>query len=449
ALSEKGMQVSVPADFYSRLAALHASAPRGRLGEKSRRTVPHEDAFVGMPETRPLYYERDAPEFSGRVQRYEKFPDGEYIVLDQTAFYPEGGGQPSDTGELLWDGGKARVNRVYKTSSGTIVHEVTINGSPPTPGILAKGLVDWERRKQLMRGHTGTHLLLAAARKVLGDHIWQMGAQKGEEINRLDLLHYKPISREQIREVERLANGWIMDNLSVEKLELERDIAEAAYGYQIYQGGVVPGKRLRIVRIDDVDAEACGGTHVKRTGDIGLLKIRSVNRIQESVFRFEFSVGFAALKYVQDNDEALSRAAQMVEGNTETLFEKLGKLTEELHNNRKQIESLKNSLAREYASGAQELSAHGFRAKLIKLKDDLEPRDVAVEATNQSEVAIVLSSDRRRVALAAKLGSPASVDFALEPLKKAGGKGGGSAKLLEFVFEKPIDDELLRSIVES
>ncbi len=449
ALSEKGVQVSVPADFYSRLAAIHASAPKGRLGEKTKRTVPHEDAFAGMAETRPLYYERDDPEFSCRVERYERFPDGEFIVLDQTAFYPEGGGQPSDTGELVWDGGKARVIRVYKTSSGTIVHEVTVSGIPPAPGASAKGLVDWERRKQLMRGHTGTHLLLAAARRVLGDHVWQMGAQKGEEINRLDLLHYKPISREQINEIERLANGWIMDNIVVEKLELERDIAETAYGYQIYQGGVVPGKRLRIVRIDDVDAEACGGTHVKRTGDIGLLKVRSVNRIQESVFRFEFSVGFAALKYVQDNEEALSRAAQMVEGNTESLFEKLGKLTEELHNDREQIKSLKSSLAREYASGAEEISVRGFKAKLIRLKDDLEPRDVAVEATSASEVAIVLSSDRRKVALAARLGGPASVDFALGPLRKAGGRGGGSAKLLEFVFEKPVDDELLRSIVES
>jgi len=449
ALSDKGVHVNVPADFYSRLATIHASAPKGKLDEKGKKEVPHEDAFAGASETRPLYYESDEPEFEGKVVKYAKFPDGEFLVLDQTGFYPEGGGQPSDTGVLMWDTGRAEVHKVYKSTTGTIIHEVTVRGSPPAPGTSVKGFVDWERRKQIMRGHTGTHLLLAAARRVLGDHVWQMGAQKGDKINRLDLLHYKPLTQEQISEIERLANQFIMSDIPVEVFELERDLAEATYGYQIYQGGVVPGKRLRVVRIDDIDAEACGGTHVKRTGEIGLLKVRSVSRIQESVFRFEFSVGSAALSYVQSNEEALLRVAQMIEANRENLFEKLGKLREDLYRSRKQVEHLTDSLVREYLSEAPEFSVRGFRVKLIRLRDDLEPREVAIRASDQSDIVVVISHDGKKIALAAKLGSAATLDFAVDRLRKAGGRGGGSAKLLEYIFQSPINDELLRSLFTS
>ncbi len=443
ALSDKGIKADIPADFYSNLASLHSSAPKGQLGQKSAKVVPHEEVFSALTPTRPLYYETRSQAFQGNVLSYYRFQDGEFIVLDKTGFYPEGGGQPSDTGVLSWSGGTAKVIKAYKTPTGTIVHQVIVEGKPPEVGSSVSGQVDWERRKQLMRGHTATHLVLAAARTVLGSHVWQMGAQKGVDINRLDLLHYKPVSGEELRRIEGLANAWVMDNIKVEVLDLERDLAEAAFGYRIYQGGVVPGKRLRVVRIGEVDVEACGGTHVDRTGEIGQIKLTSVSRIQESIFRFEFRVGSSSIEYVEGLEANLTEAASYLSTSKEGFLQKLSSTLSELNTCADNLDEIKKSLAQKYIDSAVSLETSLGKVRVVALNDELEPRNVAIQGTSTSDVVAVIAKNGKKLAIASRRGSGIDLHQFAAKLQEAGGKGGGSGELLEFVFSSPINDGFL------
>ena len=297
AARSEGLEVEVPDDFYAKVAERHISVPL-----KAEEELPElKDALADLPPTKPIYYEDPyAREFEAEVL---KVLDGRYVVLDQTAFYPEGGGQPADMGELRHPAGSCRVVDVRKVGR-VIVH--VVEGPAPPEGSVVKGVLDWERRHDLMRAHTATHIILGAARRVLGQHVWQAGAQKGVEHSRLDITHYKHLTLDEIHAIERLANQVVRANLPVETSWMPREEAEARYGFRLYQGGAVPGREIRVVEIPGWDAEACGGTHCARTGEVGLIKILRAERIQDGVERLVFAVGEHALRAVQEQEKALS-----------------------------------------------------------------------------------------------------------------------------------------------
>ena len=230
--------------------------------------------------------------------------------LDQTCFYPEGGGQPGDMGVLQTSTGPIKVVDTQKAGR-VILHQ--IDGKPPRVGENVQGSIEWERRVSLMRHHTGTHLVLGAARRVLGKHAWQAGAQKGVESSRIDISHYERITEEQVREIERLATETALQDIPVESMWLPREKAEQAYGYILYQGGVVPGRELRIIKIGDWDVEACGGTHCTRTGQIGTIKILHTERIQDGVERIIFAAGTQALRAFQEQEDTLKGISTAIE----------------------------------------------------------------------------------------------------------------------------------------
>lgn len=160
--------------------------------------------------------------------------------------------------------------------------------------------------------HTSTHILNGAARHVLGEHVWQAGALKDVDKSRLDITHYAHLTRDEIIEIENRANKVVLMNIPVEVLNLQRNDAEKKYGFRLYQGGVVPGKEIRVIRIGDWDVEACGGIHCSRTGDVGLIKIIKVERVQDGVERFEFVAGESALKFFQLQEDILSKISQAI-----------------------------------------------------------------------------------------------------------------------------------------
>ena len=185
-------------------------------------------------------------------------------------------------------------------------------------GSRITGEIDPSRRTSLTQNHTATHLIVAAARIVLGDHVWQAGAQKGVKKSRIDLSHYKRIENEELQEIELIANRFVMGNHHVHTKWMNRTKAEKKYGFRLYQGGVVPGANIRTVKIDDIDVQACAGTHVKQTGEIGLIKITRTERIQDGVERLEFSAGEAAVKAVQINDDLLKDSSTVFKVPTDT-----------------------------------------------------------------------------------------------------------------------------------
>jgi len=317
------LKAEIPENFYALIAQRHMQAPT-----KVKETKPEElleTAVSNIPETEQLYYQDQyMKKFEARVV---KVIDNEYVVLDKTCFYPEGGGQPADTGYLIFDGDKIEVVDVQKVGK-VIVHKV--KDAVPKEGSVVKGIIDWNRRYSLMKNHTATHIVNGAARRVLGQHIWQFGTQKGVDRSRLNISHYRRLTLEEIHRIETLANQIILQNIPVETSWMLRSEAEKLYGFRLYQGGAVPGKEIRVVKSGDWEVEACAGTHVKNTGEIGFIKIVHSERVQDGVERLDYSVGIQALKAVQKNEQLLWKLSETLNAPVEKIDKTAEKLVREL-----------------------------------------------------------------------------------------------------------------------
>ena len=236
--TKEGAVVDLPDNFYSMVADMHSESKKEAEEDK---TAKYADRLRALPPTRKLYYDQPADiEFEAVVL---DFFDA-YAVLDQTLFYPEGGGQPADTGTLIGSESMAQVDGVVKVGE-VILHHVA--GGVLRRGERIKGMVDEERRWSLMRHHTATHVLLHATKEVLGAHIHQAGAQKGAESSRVDIRHFKHITPDELHRIEVAANRMIMASVPVEIEVQDRTKAEQKYGFSLYQGGVPPGRDIRIV----------------------------------------------------------------------------------------------------------------------------------------------------------------------------------------------------------
>jgi alanyl-tRNA synthetase len=325
--NEIGTNVELPDDFYSIVADTHERV--------EVRVEPATEGVLDLPATYRLFY--DEPEqvtFQAQVIGLAK----EGVILDRTLFYPGGGGQPEDTGHITTGlGTKVRV-LAARLVDHVVIHEVE-DVTPFVVGENVRGEIDIDRRQSLARHHTATHILLASIRGVLGNHIWQEGAQKGVESSRLDVSHYKKVTDDERKEIEQEANRVIMDDILVEQKWMDRNEAEQTYGFALYQGGVPPGAVIRIVHVG-ADVQACAGTHMTSTGKVGPLRIMKTERIQDGVERFEFAAGIAAILYDQERDAIVSKASktlrvppEQLPSTTSRFFEEwkeLGKENEEL-----------------------------------------------------------------------------------------------------------------------
>ncbi len=309
--NEKGVTLDVPPNFFELVKKEKIQQENVEQAVKLEEQISQilQDHLEHELPTRLLFYEDQyMREFDARI-RYIK---GKYIILDQTAFYPRSGGQNNDTGVLtLPNGEQIKIVNVVKLGR-VVVHVAEREISESLIGFPVHGVIDWERRIALMRHHTATHIINAAARYVLGPHVWQVGAEKDVDKARLDISHYKNLSIDEIREIEALSNRIVMENRPVHIEVLDRTAAEKKYGFRIYQGGAIPEKNLRIVSIEGWDSEACGGTHLKSTGEIGLIKIIGTRRIHDGVVRLIFMAGENALKYVWNEEHFLKSACNIL-----------------------------------------------------------------------------------------------------------------------------------------
>jgi alanyl-tRNA synthetase len=273
-------KVKIPEDFYAKVAALHEKT------EQEHATVKVEKLnLAGLQDTEVLYfddYKRGS--FNAKVL---KIIDNN-VVLDKTLFYPTSGGQIHDTGTI----NNEWVIEVFK--QGSIIVHVLEKKPSFKEGDTINGTIDIKRRTQLTQHHTATHIVNVAARKVLGSHINQAGAKKTMEKSHLDVTHYQSISDDELKRIEEEANKIVKQNLPVQSLFLSRDEAEKKYGMSIYQGGAVPGRKIRIIDIKGVDIEACGGTHLHTTAEAGTIKIEKSTKIQDGICRITFTAGKAA-----------------------------------------------------------------------------------------------------------------------------------------------------------
>jgi alanyl-tRNA synthetase len=290
------LPVEVPDDFYSRVAARH---DRPAAAEPAQKIQVSRD----LPPTKLRVYEdKRKRSFRATVLAVE----GGAVVLDQTYFYPEGGGQEADHGTIE----DHEVYDVQKIGS-SILHFVRGDAGPLLKKRVAC-VIDAERREALTRNHTATHIVLGAARKALGNHVWQSGAHKAQDMARLDITHYDALTDVEVARIEELANAEVLGHHQVRAKVMPRDLAERKFGFRLYQGGSVPGGELRVVEIPKWDAEACGGTHVSRTSDVSLIKILRSTRIQDGVVRLEYVSGKGALDSIRKMGEELRRTAEIL-----------------------------------------------------------------------------------------------------------------------------------------
>ncbi len=350
----RNVGIEIPEDFYAELAGRHSRAERK---EKERIVLGN------YPQTERLYYNSKILEFSAMVIGYENG----YLILDRTAFYPESGGQDNDTGYIEFDGGKVEVHDVLE-EDGVVLHRVN---SPIPSGTEIKGFVDRERRFRHMRHHSATHLLINALQKKLGNHVWQAGARKEWDKARLDITHYKRLSEQDVREIELEVNREIMADKAVSWEIMDRIKAEQKYGFRLYQGGVPPGREIRVVKVGN-DIQACGGTHVDTTGEIGVFKILKVESIQDGVLRFEYSAGEAALEHISREESILKEASSIVRVQPEILPKTVQRFFDEWKEQKKTIERLQEEIAKMKA----EIISRDF--------DEFEDVRIVVEILNES-----------------------------------------------------------------
>ena len=285
--------------------------------------------------------------------------DAKYVILDQTAFYPRGGGQEPDAGEL--DGTK--VLEVIKQAH-IVVHKLHDTRNF-TEGKAVHGIVNYRRRNLITQHHTATHVLNTSARFNLGSWVWQNSAFKEENYARLDVTHHSALNREEVERIEKTANNIIRQDLPVTIKIYDRGDAEQKYTFRIYQGGVVPTNNVRIVNVEGWDIEACGGTHVNKTGEIGIIKITKAERIQDGVVRLEFVAGEPAINYIQKQENQLTAIAQSLGSSKEKIVESFQKSIEETEAVKKKIKTMLRKIALPIANSisdeAKQLSLDGIK----------------------------------------------------------------------------------------
>lgn len=322
-------EINVPENFYSLVADRHAGKEQETSAEREEKIY-----FGSVNPTSALYFgDWKLVECRSKVASIKD----KYVVLDQTVFYPVSGGQIHDEGTINGQ----KVIDVFKQDT-LIVHKLA-----EKPNFFVNDTVnckvDFERRKQLTQHHTSTHIINASARKVLGLHINQASAKKAVDHAYIDVTHYELISDEDLKKIEDEANNIVKSCIPIIKLFMPRSEAEKKYTPHIYQGGVAPGKELRIVNIENVEVEACGGTHLNNTSEAELIKILKSTKVKDGVVRIFFVAGKAAKDYVFEQLNLISALAKELDvppnripSRAEELFEKW-KLARKAVNKDKQI----------------------------------------------------------------------------------------------------------------
>ena len=425
-----GAKVSIPEDFFEQVAARHLTEQPQRQEEKTRIDVSN------YPATRKLYYEQPySYVFKAKVIAVI---DG-HIILDQTLFYPEGGGQVGDTGALTYNGGECRIIDTQIVGD-VIIHRY--QGNPPPAGAEVEGIVDRERRLSISRHHTATHIMIGTVRRVLGKHAWQAGAKKEPDKARLDIYHHRRLTPEDIRRIEKTANEIVAKRLPVRISWQDRNEAERIHGFFLYQGGEVPSAQIRVVEIQGWDAEACGGIHCENTEDVGLIKIIRNERIQDGVERLIFSVGPAALQHIQQSEKILEEASGILSSQHQELPKKVAELENEVKELRKTLRRILDKMVEARVSEVRKSPAHRkngltiYTAQeeitdqeyLIKLAaglvEDTEAPALSIVATSGEGARIICYANQKAIELGYKAGEVAS-----KLCRALGGGGGGKPNL--------------------
>ena len=357
------------------------------------------------------------------------------VVLDQSPFYAEMGGQVADHGTITADGVVFTVADVQKNKGGKFMHYGRLAQGVLHVGDTVHAAIDMERRKAIQRAHSTTHLLDAALKKVLGDHVHQAGSLVEPDRLRFDFTHFEAISPEELRQVEELVNDAILEGYPVvtEVLPIE----EAKKKGAVAMFGEKYGETVRVVEMSDFSVEFCGGTHVDNTAKAGPFRIKSESSVASGVRRIEATCGKLSLKAMESSQGVLSRAAQFLKTAPSGLLERMEQQANEMKQLRQAVEKFKAEAslgeARQFLASAKTVkdlhvlatTRNGVdTAELRTMGDflrDKDPKAVAVIASiNGEKITFLAVCGKEAVARGIKAG-----DLVRHVSAICGGKGGG------------------------
>lgn len=422
-LKEHGVIDAIPSNFYTKLAEKYDE-------QKMQEPKPVAEIVQELEPTRLLYYEdEDLFEFEAEIVGiFDK-----YVVLDKTTFYARGGGQEPDHGYIA----NSFVSEVIKQGD-VVLHKVD-NLDGLKKGTKVRCKVDEKRRRTITRHHTATHVINSAARNALGSWVWQHSAFKDIDYARLDITHHSSLSRDDIAKIEELANNVVLANVPIEIDILDRNDAEQRYGFRIYQGGYVPSRKVRIVKVKGWDIEACAGTHCKKTGEIGMIKIIKNERVQDGVVRLEYVAGERALKYVQNMEGQILELASMVGSSKEKVVESVKKSLNEGEEAKRKLRMVIKLISEELAPTISNKAKTFNGLHYYGVYDDTFDENYHIALGEKASeydpnliyLALVKKDDRIRVITFVGKNATSKINagsLTKEIAKIVGGAGGGNAR---------------------
>lgn len=357
------------------------------------------------------------------------------VILDRTSFYAESGGQTGDTGIIETKDGLVRISDCKKTPDGKHLHTGIVERGIIEKGVKAAAVVDSGKRMATARNHTTAHLLQKALRNVLGAHVTQAGSHVGPDRLRFDFNHFSPMTREELKKVEKEVNAKILESIPVNVREMPIDEARKEGAMALF--GEKYGDVVRVVKAGDYSVEFCGGTHLSSTSQASLVKILGESGVAAGVRRIEALTGAGAIEYFNEKEELLNEVAAALKSNPQDSLRKVEALNAELKNADKEIEKLRNKLV---SNSVEDVLAGAIEVKGIKvltarfdqldmealrntgdmLKNKLGSGVVILASGMGDKVSFVVMASKDAVEKGAHAGN-----IIREAAKIAGGGGGG------------------------
>ena len=362
------------------------------------------------------------------------------VVLDQTPFYAESGGQVGDAGVLQGAQGVSfAVHDTQKIQNGVFGHHGRLQSGSLAVGDALSAQVDQVRRQHIMRNHSATHLMHKALRQVLGEHVQQKGSLVNVERTRFDFAHNSPLSDAQLRQVEALVNAQVLANAATQAQVMGFD--EAVKGGAMALFGEKYGDEVRVLDIGN-SRELCGGTHVARSGDIGMFKLVAESGVAAGIRRVEAVTGEGALAWVQAQQDQLDQAAAVLKTRPEELAHKISQLQEGMRGLEKELARLKSSLAAsqgdDLLSQAVEVQGVKVLAAMLQGADAKALRETLDQLKQKlkSAVLVLAANEGGRVSLIAGVTADLTARVKAGELvnhvaQQVGGKGGGRADMAQ------------------
>ena len=363
------------------------------------------------------------------------------MLVNQTPFYAESGGQIGDTGMVSWDDGQARVLDTVKTPSGLFVHEVEVQQGSLTTDLAVRLAIDTTRRSRLRANHSATHLLHEALRHVLGDHVAQKGSMVSADRLRFDFSHPKAVSTAELAQVQSIVNERIRMNSDVSTRIMTPDAAIKLGALALF--GEKYGEEVRVVQMGGPaengndkawSVELCGGTHVTRTGDIALLKIVSESAVAGGVRRIEAVTQSGALEWIESRDQILSKAADLLKITPDQLADRVAQLLEERKKSERDLSQLRRKLAAGTgaASAGDVINGVNFVGRLLEDTPARELKSMAdnIKSSMQNAVICLVATEAGKASVVVAVtddltDAKSAVDLVRLGSAALGGSGGG------------------------